>query len=224
MKVKTFFYGTNPEADYRAENIYFENGYNTYTYVHGNDRIMVNLSVLGKHNVLNSLAAMAVCDYMGLDLMKAAKAFESFVGLRQKVISCDGGYTIIDDSYNASPDSMKAAVNVLRDMNVAGSRIAVLGDMFELGPNTNAFHKEVGQYINNLKSEDGSFVIDELITIGNYSKNIYDGVTEAAINQKHFEDKKQAAEYIRGLLKPGDVITLKASNGMKFSELVELLK
>lgn len=224
MKVKTFFYGTNPEADYRAENIYFENGYNTYTYVHGNDRIMVNLSVLGKHNVLNSLAAMAVCDYMGLDLMKAAKAFESFVGLRQKVISCDGGYTIIDDSYNASPDSMKAAVNVLRDMNVAGSRIAVLGDMFELGPNTNAFHKEVGQYINNLKFEDGSFVIDELITIGNYSKNIYDGVTEAAINKKHFEDKKQAAEYIRGLLKPGDVITLKASNGMKFSELVELLK
>ena len=62
------------------------------------------------------------------------------------------------------------------------------------------------------------------ITIGNYSKNIYDGVTEAAINKKHFEDKKQAAEYIRGLLKPGDVITLKASNGMKFSELVELLK
>ena len=223
LPVKTFFYGTNPEADYRAENIVFENGYNTYTFVHGKDKLIVNLNVLGQHNVLNSLAALAVSDYMGLDLVKAARSFETFEGMRQKVISTDKGYTIIDDSYNASPDSMKAAINVLRDMDVIGKRIAVLGDMFELGPDGDNYHKEVGEYINTTKLPSGKPVIDMLITIGEASHYISDTVN-SDVETKHFSDKKEAAEYIKTILGPGDVITFKASNGMKFAELVEMLK
>ena len=223
LPVKTFFYGTNTEADYRAENIVFENGYNTYTFVHGKDKLIVNLNVLGQHNVLNSLAALAVSDYMGLDLVKAARSFETFEGMRQKVISTDKGYTIIDDSYNASPDSMKAAINVLRDMDVIGKRIAVLGDMFELGPDGDNYHKEVGEYINTTKLPSGKPVIDMLITIGEASHYISDTVN-SDVETKHFSDKKEAAEYIKTILGPGDVITFKASNGMKFAELVEMLK
>ena len=223
LPVKTFFYGTNPEADYRAENIVFENGYNTYTFIHGKDNLIVNLNVLGQHNVLNSLAALAVSDYMGLDLVKAARSFETFEGMRQKVISTNKGYTIIDDSYNASPDSMKAAINVLRDMDVIGKRIAVLGDMFELGPDSDSYHKEVGDYINATKLSNGKPVVDKLITIGESSHFISDAV-DSDVECKHFADKKEAAEYIKELLGPGDVITLKASNGMKFAELVDVLK
>ena len=222
--VKTFYYGTGEDADYRAENIRFENGYNNYTFVHGDKRIEVKLSVLGTHNVLNSLVAMAVSDYMGLDLSKAAKSFESFVGLRQKIILSDKKYTIIDDSYNASPDSMKAAINVLRDMNVKGRKIAVLGDMFELGENSRQYHKDVGIYIAE-QFNSGALDLDELITIGDESKEITDYVkANTDIKISSFDEKPEASEYIKSILKADDVITLKASNGMKFAEIVEALK
>ena len=219
-EVKTLFFGTNPEADYRAENIRFENGYNTYDYVHGSDRITVLLSSLGRHNVLNSLVAMAICDVMGLDLMKAAGAFENFQGLRQKVLSSDKGYTIIDDTYNASPDSMKAAINVLRDIEVTGKKIAVLGSMFELGPSSDDYHREVGEYIVNIN--DSSNSVDELVTVGEGGKLIAEGANNAEnLHISEFDNKEDATEYIKSILKPGDVIIIKASNGMHLSEIVD---
>ena len=222
--VKTFFFGTREDADFRAENIRFENGFNTYTYVHGDTRLDVSLSVLGMHNVLNSLVAMAICDHLNLDLEKAAKSFETFEGLRQKIIVSDKGYTVIDDSYNASPDSMKAAVNVLRDMSVKGRKIAVLGDMFELGENSREYHKVVGEYIAEL-SNSGALSLDELITIGDESAEISDFVKENTnIHTSAFAEKPEAIEYIKSILSPDDVITLKASNGMKFAQIVEAIK
>ena len=222
LKQKTFFYGTNPEADFVAEDITFNDDSNSYTYRHGDKKLLVNMNVLGRHNVLNSLVAMAICDYLGLDLAKAASCFESFEGLRQKVIRSDKGYTIIDDTYNASPDSMKAALNVMKDINVSGSRIAVLGDMFELGPDSGSFHSEVGEFVGALRLDDSSMVIDRLITIGNESKLISDAAAaKSDIPVVHFTDKKEALEYIQKLLRPGDAILFKASNGMKFGELVK---
>ena len=222
--VKTFFYGTRADADFRAENIRFENGFNTYTYVHGDKRIDVSLNVLGTHNVLNSLVAMAISDYMGLDIEKAAKSFENFVGQRQKIIQSDKGYTIIDDSYNASPDSMKAALNVLRDMTVKGRKIAVLGDMFELGEKSREYHKDVGIYIAE-ESQGDKMILDELITVGDESAEISDYVkNNSGVKVSHFKEKPEATEYIKSILKSDDVITLKASNGMKFKEIVEALK
>ena len=208
--VKTFTYGTNPEADYVAEDIVYGTDFNTYTF---------------KHNILNSLVAMAVCDYMGLNLENAAKSLESFQGLRQKTVKSDKGFTIIDDSYNASPDSMKAALNVLRDYRTTGRKIAVLGDMFELGPDSPEFHKEVGEYAASLKSEDGESVLDELITIGENSLEIHKAaLLNTDIKVSHFTDKNEAASYLSDILKSGDVVTLKASNGMKFWEIVDKIR
>lgn len=223
--VKTFTYGTNPEADYVAEDIVYGTDFNTYTFKHGDKKVNVKLSMLGKHNILNSLVAMAVCDYMGLNLEKAAKSLESFQGLRQKTVKSDKGFTIIDDSYNASPDSMKAALNVLRDYRATGRKIAVLGDMFELGPDSPEFHKEVGEYAASLKSEDGESVLDELITIGENSLEIHKAaLLNTKIKVSHFTDKNEAASYLSDILKSGDVVTLKASNGMKFWEIVDKIK
>ena len=222
--VKTYYFGTREDADFRAENIRFENGFNTYTYVHGDKRIDVSLNVLGMHNVLNSLVAMAISDHLGLDLEKAAKSFESFVGQRQKIIQSEKGYTIIDDSYNASPDSMKAALNVLRDIKVQGRKIAVLGDMFELGEKSREYHKDVGIFIAE-QSAGGAALLDELITVGDESTEISDYViNNSNVKTVHFAEKPEAIEYISSILKSGDVITLKASNGMKFKEIVEALK
>ena len=223
--VKTFTYGTNPEADYVAEDIVYGTDFNTYTFKHGDKKVNVKLSMLGKHNILNSLVAMAVCDYMGLNLEKAAKSLESFQGLRQKTVKSDKGFTIIDDSYNASPDSMKAALNVLRDYRTTGRKIAVLGDMFELGPDSPEFHKEVGEYAASLKSEDGKSVLDELITIGENSLEIHKAaLLNTEIKVSHFTDKNEAASYLSDILKSGDVVTLKASNGMKFWEIVDKIR
>ena len=223
--VKTFTYGTNPEADYVAEDIVYGTDFNTYTFKHGDKKVNVKLCMLGKHNILNSLVAMAVCDYMGLNLEKAAKSLESFQGLRQKTVKSDKGFTIIDDSYNASPDSMKAALNVLRDYKATGHKIAVLGDMFELGPDSPEFHKEVGEYAASLKSEEGKSVLDELITIGENSLEIHKAaLLNTEIKVSHFTDKNEAASYLSDILKSGDVVTLKASNGMKFWEIVDKIK
>ncbi|MCR5106487.1 MAG: UDP-N-acetylmuramoyl-tripeptide--D-alanyl-D-alanine ligase [Eubacterium sp.] len=218
LKVKTLFYGTNPEADYIAENIRTEDGFSVYEFVHGDKKHTVKLSALGKHNVLNSLVAMAICDYLGYDLDVTARSFESFKGLRQRVINSDKGYTIIDDTYNASPDSMKAALNVLSDMNCK-RKIAVLGDMFELGQDSDRYHKEVGEYIFEKTEKNGSF-IDELITIGESSKLIAEGTGNAA-KTISFASKEEAVKYISDVLTSGDSILFKASNGMKLSTIVE---
>ncbi|MCR5214860.1 MAG: UDP-N-acetylmuramoyl-tripeptide--D-alanyl-D-alanine ligase [Eubacterium sp.] len=224
LKHKVYFYGTNPEADFVAEDIRVDDDTNSYTYRHGNTKMLVTLNVLGVHNVLNSLVSLAIADYLGLDLTKAATSLENFEGLRQRVIKADGGYTIIDDTYNASPDSMKAALKVLQSMDNIGNRIAVLGDMFELGPDSGKYHKEVGEFINTLKAEDGSSAIHRLITIGNESSYINQAVeNNMEIESLHFNDKEEASDYIKKTLKPGDAILFKASNGMKFKEIVSNL-
>ena len=213
-------YGTGDNADYRAEDIRYENGFNSYTYCHENDRVTVNLLQSGRHNVLNSLVAMAICDHLGLDLNKAAASFESFSGLRQKDIHTDKGYLVIDDTYNASPDSMKAAINVLVEKSCPGKKIAVLGDMFELGPNSDEYHREVGRYINDILNRDES-ALDMLITVGKSSCLLSDEVDNEKIDVRCFDSNEDASEFIKDILAPGDVIILKASNGMKFSEIVK---
>ena len=227
LKKNVLYYGTNPEADYVATDIVIDDDYNSYTYNHGNDKIIVNMNVLGKHNVLNSLVAMAICDYLGLNLYDAASAFESFQGLRQKVIRTESGVTVVDDAYNASPDSMKAMLDILRYVKVSGKRYVVLGDMFELGNDSKKFHSEVGEYIATVTDENGNPLVDKVITIGGESRLISEACTNEGINAVHYENKDGVADDIFAMLRPGDMIMFKASNSMKFSalanELVERL-
>ena len=213
--VKTFFYGTGADADYRAEDIKVEDGNYAYTFVHGNFRMKVKIPVLGKHNVLNSLVAMAICDHLGMDLSAAEKALEDFHGLRQNVLKTEKGYTVIDDTYNASPDSMKAAIDVVSNYKCNGKKYIVLGDMFELGVNEVAFHETVGEYF---KEKD----IDELITLGQLSLNIEKKAREVSgIKTVHTAKLDEVTEYLKSVLKKDDVVLLKASNGMHLTEVVK---
>lgn len=216
--VKTFCYGTKEWCEYRAENIRTEDYKLTYEYVHGNIRVPVKLNVLGRHNVSNSLVAMAISDYLGYNLEKAAKGFESFDGVRQKLITVPGKYTIIDDTYNASPDSMKASIDVLSELETNGRKIAVLGDMFELGENSEKYHYDVGKYLADKH-------IDELAIVGELSQHIMKAVqdSESKIACYPFNDNGEVALYLMSVMKPEDVVLIKGSNGMNMNEIVKNL-
>lgn len=212
---KVVYYGTKDWCDYRAENIRMEDNKYVYDYVCGNKRVKVVLNALGTHNVVNSLAGMAIADYMNMDLDKVAAGFDDFSGMRQKVIDISGKYTIIDDTYNASPDSMKASINVLSEMDCTGKRIAVLGDMFELGDNSEKYHYEVGTYLADKN-------IDELVVIGELSQNILQGVKDAgsSIKCNTLKDNGEASLFLLSVMTPGDVVLIKGSNGMKMDQIV----
>ena len=176
----------------------------------------MELNALGKHNVGNSLAGLAVTCYLGYDLNKAVEKYKEFKGLRQKLISIPGKYTIIDDTYNASPDSMKASIDVLADLNVEGKKLAVLGDMFELGENSEQFHYEVGKHLATKK-------IDELIVVGELSQQYVKAVqdSDSQIKCYSFKDNGEVALYLMSVMNPEDIALIKASNGMNLKEIVE---
>lgn len=212
-------YGTGPECDYRAERIRMEEGHYRFDFVYGGRRIPVVLSVLGDHNVVNAAGALAVADYYGVDVEKAAQALTSFTGFQNRLQTFHtGGYTIIDDTYNASPASMKAGIAVLCGYETAGRRIAVLGDMFELGSHSDAYHYEVGAF-----AADKN--LDELILIGEHARQIGRAMEEkkSAIPVRRMDTRQEALAYLKGALKEGDVLYLKASNGMKLKEITEAL-
>lgn len=213
--VKTMFYGTSQWCDFRAENIRYENNMLVYDYVHGDKRVRVPLNVLGKHNAVNSLAGMAISDYMGLDLEKAAAGFAEFDGLRQKIININDKYTIIDDTYNASPDSMKASIDVLDEFETTGKKIAILGDMFELGENSERYHYEIGTYLTK-KS------IDELVVVGELSQQIVKAVKDAKSDIKCnvLKDNGEVTLFLMSVMSQGDIVLIKGSNGMNMGEIV----
>ena len=215
MNDKVRFYGTAEWCDYRAENIEERNYKFYYDFVCGDIRIPVELNALGVHNVGNSLAGLAISHYMGLDLKKAAGGYKDFKGLRQNLISVPGKYTIIDDTYNASPDSMKASIDVLADLKSEGKKIAVLGDMFELGENTEQFHYEVGKHL-------ATKNIDELVVVGEYSQQYVKAVEESDCQTKcySFKDNGEVTLYLMSVMAPEDIVLIKGSNGMNLKDVV----
>lgn len=221
----TLFYGTSDWCDYYAKNIEYhgsEGGetesYTTFICVHGDKEIPVKLNTLGKHNVGNCVVALAVANENGISMEAAAKEFEDFEGQRQRILHLDNKFTMIDDTYNASPDSMKASISVLCDMPCSGRRVAVLGDMFELGENAVQYHKEIGQFLLDKN-------LDEVVVLGELSQNIKHVLEEAESDIKvyTFSDNPEAAIYLMATLRPEDVVLLKASNGMNLKEIVNIL-
>lgn len=215
---RTLFYGTSDWCDYYAKDIVFHDTCTTFTCVHGEDEVKVYLNTLGRHNVGNCVAALAVACENGIPMETAAREFEYFKGQRQRVIPLEGRFTLIDDTYNASPDSMKASIDVLCDMPCKGRRVAVLGDMFELGANEVEYHREIGAFLLDKP-------LEEVVVLGELSQHIKQ-VIEAAdtgIKVYTFSDNEEAAIYLMATLRPEDIVLIKASNGMNLKEIVNIL-
>ena len=212
--IKPIFYGTDPADEYYADGIeeLLLDGVRC-TLHHGDSVIEVTIPAMGRHNVLNALCAMAVGKELGLSDEQIKRGIESFknVGSRNNIIHTRG-MTIIDDCYNANPTSTKAGLNTLS--NFTGRTVAILGDMKELGTDELALHKEVGAYA----KEKG---IDLLIAVGELSKATAEGFGKGAV---HFDTVDGCIEKVKGLLKEGDAVLIKASHSMHFEKITESLK
>lgn len=218
VNCRTLFYGTSDWCDYYAKDIVYHDTYTTFTCVYGSEEVEVYLHTLGRHNVGNCVAALAVACENGIPMEVAAKGFGEFEGQRQRIIPLENKFILIDDTYNASPDSMKASINVLCDMPCAGRKVAVLGDMYELGANEVEYHKEIGAFLLDKP-------IDEVVVLGTLSQNIKQVIeaSDSRIKVYTFSDNEEAAIYLMATLHPGDTVLIKASNGMNLKEIVNIL-
>ncbi len=173
--------------------------------------VTVELNVKGKHFVINSLFALATASLLGLDLSSAAIALSAYEsdGKRQHIYQLNG-HTVISDCYNASPESMEAALSVLSSYN--GRRIAVLGDMLELGEQSRTLHERVGEYT--------SSSADVLVTYGEMAKYIASSSSVKEIYSYNEPQRQELQEFLKGFVKEGDVVLYKASNGMNLSALI----
>lgn len=177
----------------------------------------------GSHMVYNALAAAAVGTLMGLDAEKIRQGISEVepVGGRSHIIHSER-FTVIDDCYNANPVSMKAALDLLMmsDLTVSPRRVAILGDMFELGKNEQELHAEVGSYA-------GDAEIHVLICVGALCKSMYEAaVSVENTNERvyYFEDKESMLCELEGILRDKDTVLVKASHSMHFEEVVAWLE
>ena len=213
-------YGLAEDADCRAEEIRLVNGCAQFTAVIGSARVSVQLSVPGAHQVLNALAALGIAAAYAVPLADAARALAKFHGYRhrQQILERDG-ILVIDDSYNASPDSMRAALAILGGMKDR-RRLAVLGDMKELGEEERRLHREVGETLSSRGDADCIF------TLGPLAAELAAAVRENSRGEKTpaiqcFTERKALFVALKAEVKPGDAVLFKASNSMQFSEFAD---
>lgn len=218
LSCRTLFYGTQDWCDYYAKDIVYHDSYTVFTCVHADRQVPVVLNTLGRHNVENCVAAIAVANENGVPMDVTANVFSEFEGQRQRVIPLEGRFTLIDDTYNASPDSMKASIRVLCDIPCEGKRVAVLGDMFELGEHEVRYHEELGEFLIDKP-------LDEVVVLGTLSQNIKSVIdqSDSKIKTYTFSDNEEAAIYLMATLHPEDVVLIKASNGMNLKEIINIL-
>ncbi|NLN46714.1 MAG: UDP-N-acetylmuramoyl-tripeptide--D-alanyl-D-alanine ligase [Clostridiaceae bacterium] len=224
-RVPTVWFGTDSWCTYRAEEVNVGEGQTTFTLVHPRGRTPVRLPVLGMHHVRNALAAAAVADDLGVDPDTAARGMRDYHGasLRQQLREGNGIH-VIDDSYNASPDSVRSGLEALMAFHADGRHVAVLADMYELGSLAKAAHEEAGR----LAVEHG---VDMLIAIGNMSEWILAGAKESVAAGRGRDGIRLSAcatlqdAYVRLTrdLARGDVVLVKGSRGIHADRLARAL-
>ena len=220
------YVGIDNPADFRAVNIRSTLRGTTFDIVM-KDRTIENVTIpaIGKHNVYAALFAFAVGMRMNVEIDTILKGFASFkpVGMRQNIYEL-GGITVIEDCYNASPESMRAAISVLRDIKREGGRMtALLGDMYELGARTDSFHEQVGI---DFAAAGGS----ALFTFGQNADNIARGailggvLPENVYRNPNVRDVALSGEMLLHALKEGDTLLVKASRGAAAERVIEYIR
>ncbi len=210
---RVIWYGTRAQAQVRAERV--ELGpWESRCLVNAQWKLRVPLP--GRHNLMNALAALACVQALEGDLPSAVEHLATVPALagrltRQMLDGC----TVIDDSYNANPTSLQAALEVFQKAGCSGRRVAVIGDMLELGTQAQALHAQAGRWI-------AAAGVDLLITVGPWSRHLVEAAREAGFPTAAtwgFEDSEEAGEFVRKIIHPGDLILLKGSRGMQMEKI-----
>ncbi|GJM22162.1 MAG: UDP-N-acetylmuramoyl-tripeptide--D-alanyl-D-alanine ligase [Planctomycetota bacterium] len=206
-------FGLDPAADVRAENVRCDLE-STRFVVDG--KLPVRVAHLGHHAVLNALAALAVARVMGLDLRVAALGMGRIAPPPGRLqLRRVGQITVLDDSYNANPGSLAAAARTVAELGHDSRRVCIVGDMLELGRKAKRFHREAGRAL-------GATLPAQLVAVGRYAAQLVEGAVDAGMPAEvcyACADRSEAAQRMADMLRPGDLVLLKASRGMALERL-----
>lgn len=176
--------------------------------------LAVALPLLGRHNVLNALAAIATAHTFGIPPARAAGALAAFQPpkMRGEVLEVNG-VTILNDCYNSNPRALEYMLETLARMPAQGRRIAVLGEMLELGPTSVELHRAAGR--------QAAAAADHLVAVGGHARHFLEGAAAAgleAARRAFFDSAAEAGSYVASLVQPGDVVLFKGSRGVKLED------
>ncbi len=227
-----FSYGLSESADVRAENLHLTS-YGSYNFdlVYRGDRIPASIPMLGEHNVLNALAAAAVGIAVGMEIEDIARALTTLKQMskwRMEVHQIPGNVTIINDAYNANPESMSAALHTLTAIPATGRSFAILGKMHELGTTSDEIHSQVAK----LAIELG---VARVVAVGELATSYglpamsseVSGDESSGVNGQDsvwLPDFVQACDYIVNQVNSGDILLFKASRAEQFEVLAEQIE
>ncbi len=219
--VRRVLYGMSPQAQVRAEQVITSNGAVEFSLCVSGEVLAVRLPLPGRHNVMNALAAAAAAQVLEVSLDDIVAGLENFSPCpgRMELVGLPGDILLLEDSYNANPMSMRAALDALHDLGRQGRRIALLGDMLELGSAAKDLHREVGTV--------AAECVDWLFTFGDLAHEIGRGAAEAGLDKKHIvtaESHEAIAARLIDMLQPGDRVLIKGSRGMRLEKVVTLLR
>ena len=211
-RAQLVWFGLSDAAQLRAEDIDISVRGTEFTLVTGATRRPVRLRILGEHHVLNALAAIAATAQLGVDLSVAVDALEGLARAerwRMELVEAPGGYTVINDAYNASPDSMAAALKTLAEVTRGTRRsVAVLGEMAELGSLADEEHDRIGRLVVRLN-------VEKLVVVGRAARHIHNAAgLEGSWDGESVlvASADEAYDLLRGELRSGDVVLVKSSN------------
>ncbi len=220
-KAKVVRVGFGGENDWRATKVRLDKNGVTFQVTAPKPEFCgeYRINLLGRHQVGNALYAIGSGEELGLGRAEIQRGLAECPPPKMRMQFWEaGGVRVLDDSYNANADSMRAALETLRDLPLQGRRVAVLGDMAELGAQTEAAHVEIGKFAAALK-------IGQLFTVGKNSTATAKAARDAGLTRViEFADVEAAVRAVKNFLKPGDVVLLKASRSSRLERIAETLK
>ena len=214
--VRVLTYGISADADVRAEALRCAADGSQFMVTWANERHDYSIPLAGRHNVSNALAALAAGFVIGLtpQEMQTGLSHLATSKMRYEVHEV-GAWRFINDAYNASPSSMRAAIETTAAL-YAGRKIAVLGDMLELGAAAEEAHRDIGKRVAELG-------FAALVTYGPQARWMHEEAEKAGCTAHHAETHAEAADVLKNLLADGDTVLFKGSRGMKMEEIIGLL-
>jgi UDP-N-acetylmuramoyl-tripeptide--D-alanyl-D-alanine ligase len=211
-------FGIRNPADVVADAIQQDLHHTDFIMTNSGAAVKVRLRAVGTHNIYNALAAAAAAIAAGATLDAVKYGLNDFVpvAMRSEIREIEGR-TVLADCYNANPSSMDAAIRTMVSLTAGKRSIAVLGDMLELGPSSSEAHREIGR----TAARSG---VDIVVTYGSLAKDIGEGAREAGMPKDRIFNAAThtaAAQLIKKLSRPGDVVLIKGSRGMKMEKILE---
>ncbi len=216
-------FGTNPQAEFRAEAIE-EHGIegSAFDFVSSAGRTRLKVPLIGRHNVMNALAALAAASIWGIGAEEAKQVFPSLTPAdkRGEVVRFEGGFTVINDTYNSSPTALGALMQLLAATPGYQRKIVAAGEMLELGDSSEELHRECGH------AAAGFRKIDWIFGVQGYAADFVDAAIKAGHPRERavfFQNSQEASKYLEQFIAPGDLLLLKGSRGVRMERILEAM-